>query len=172
MPEYQASCILFHTDTFKGVNPTEKDKTMRVQLALNVDNLEQAIAYYSKLFDAEPHKIRDGYANFALDTPPLKLVLFENPNAEERINHLGIEVDEAEQIATAQARLASAEILGEVQNNETCCHATQNKVWSQEPQGLRWEWYQITNDAPEIEEQATSCCQRVAKCCQQAAACC
>jgi len=145
---------------------------MRVQLALNVDNLEQAIAYYSKLFDAEPHKIRDGYANFALQSPPFKLVLFEKPGAEERINHLGIEVDEAEQIATAQARLASAEILGEVQNNETCCHATQNKVWSQEPQGLRWEWYQITNDAPEIEEQATSCCQRVAKCCQQAAACC
>jgi len=145
---------------------------MRIQLALNVDNLEQAITYYSKLFDAEPHKVRDGYANFALQSPPLKLVLFENPNAAERINHLGIEVDEAEQIATAQARLTSAEILDEVQNNETCCHATQNKVWSQDPQGLRWEWYQITDDAPEIEEQASSCCQRLAKCCQQAAACC
>ena len=89
---------------------------MRVQLALNVDNLEQAITYYSKLFGAEPHKVRDGYANFALETPPLKLVLFENPGAEERINHLGIEVDEVEQIPTAQARLASAEVLEEVQN--------------------------------------------------------
>ena len=145
---------------------------MRVQLALNVDNLEQAITYYSKLFGAEPHKVRDGYANFALETPPLKLVLFENLGAEERINHLGIEVDEVEQIATAQARLASAEILNEVQNNQTCCHATQNKVWSQDPQGLRWEWYQITDDAPEVRKQATSCCDWTANCCPQAAACC
>ncbi|MEZ0149253.1 MAG: ArsI/CadI family heavy metal resistance metalloenzyme [Candidatus Reddybacter sp.] len=145
---------------------------MRVQLALNVNNLEQAIAYYSKLFAAEPHKVRDGYANFALDTPPLKLVLFENPNADERLNHLGIEVDEAEQITTVKDRLAKAEILDEIQNDETCCHATQNKLWSQEPDGLRWEWYQITDDVPEVSKQASRCCNWAANCCQQASACC
>ena len=131
---------------------------MRVQLALNVNNIEQAVTYYSKLFGAEPHKVRDGYANFALDTPPLKLVLFENPDAEQRLNHLGIEVDRPEQIATAKTRLTEGGILDEVKNNETCCHATQDKLWSQEPQGLPWEWYQITDDAPEISELAASCC--------------
>ncbi len=131
---------------------------MRVQLALNVDNLEQAITYYSKLFDAEPHKVRDGYANFALESPPLKLVLFENPNATERINHLGIEVEHPEQIATAKQRLAKARILDAIQNHTTCCHATQNKLWSQEPDGLRWEWYQITDDAPAISAAPSHCC--------------
>ncbi|MEZ0121379.1 MAG: ArsI/CadI family heavy metal resistance metalloenzyme [Candidatus Reddybacter sp.] len=145
---------------------------MRVQLALNVNNLEQAIDYYSKLFGAEPHKVRDGYANFALQSPPLKLVLFENPGAKERLNHLGIEVDKAEQIATAKARLTKDGILDEVQNNETCCHATQNKLWSREPDGLRWEWYQITDDAPEVSKQASRCCNWAANCCQQASACC
>lgn len=145
---------------------------MRVQLALNVNNLEQAIDYYSKLFGAEPHKVRDGYANFALNTPPLKLVLFENPDAEQRIHHLGIEVDKPEQLTTTKDRLAKAEILGEIQNNETCCHATQNKLWSQEPEGLRWEWYQITDDAPEVSKQASSCCDWAANCCPQATACC
>jgi len=140
------------------MKPSNKDKTMRLQLALNVDNLQQAIDYYSKLFAAEPHKVRPGYANFALQSPPLKLVLFENPDTEQRLNHLGIEVEKPEQIAMAKTRLDNAGILNEVQTNDTCCHATQNKLWSHEPQGLRWEWYQITDDAPEISAQTSSCC--------------
>jgi catechol 2,3-dioxygenase-like lactoylglutathione lyase family enzyme len=136
---------------------------MRLQLALNVRDLAEAVAYYSKLFDAEPHKRRAGYANFAIDTPPLKLVLFENPSAPERLNHLGVEVFEPEQIEAASQRLADAGILDETQHEETCCHATQDKVWSQEPQGLRWEWYRITDDDPAEDSQlpATGCCSEV-----------
>ena len=122
---------------------------MRLQLALNVRNIDEAVAYYAKLFDAEPHKRRPGYANFAIDKPPLKLVLFENPDAGERLNHLGVEVFASDDVEHAARRLGDAGILTEIQRDETCCHATQDKVWSNEPQGLRWEWYRITDDEPD-----------------------
>ena len=133
---------------------------MRLQLALNVQNLEEAVGFYSKLFNAEPHKRRKGYANFAIDAPPLKLVLFENPDAPERLNHLGVEVFEAEDVSDTASRLEQAGIMDRVQINETCCHATQDKVWSREPQGLSWEWYRITDDDPDAgrETLGTTCC--------------
>jgi len=133
---------------------------MRLQLALNVDNLDEAVAFYSRLFNVQPHKRRPGYANFAIEAPPLKLVLFENAQAGERLNHLGVEVFEAAQVADARGRLADAGILDTVQVGETCCHATQDKVWAREPQGLRWEWYRITDDAPDesVDLPGTVCC--------------
>ncbi|MBV1930384.1 MAG: VOC family protein [Porticoccaceae bacterium] len=134
---------------------------MRLQLALNVNNLNEAISFYTKLFGAEPHKIRNGYANFSIESPPLKLVLFENPEAPERLNHLGVEVFNTEQVTAAKNRLSEGNILDEVQLSETCCHATQDKVWSREPQGLRWEWYLITDDAPHKTAEATRCCSRI-----------
>jgi catechol 2,3-dioxygenase-like lactoylglutathione lyase family enzyme len=133
---------------------------MRLQLALNVRNLEEAVAYYSKLFGVQPHKERPGYANFAIEQPPLKLVLFENPHAAERINHLGVEVFEPEEVEAAFQRLDPAGLVESVERGETCCHATQDKVWSREPQGLRWEWYRITDDDPTaaVMAPATACC--------------
>ena len=130
---------------------------MRIQLALNVRDIDEAVAYYGKLFGALPHKRRPGYANFALDEPPLKLVLFENPDAPERINHLGVEVFDAAHVREAGARLETAGILTETEEQAVCCHAEQTKVWSDEPQGLRWEWYVITDDAPDVGE-APACC--------------
>ena len=121
---------------------------MRLQLALNVRDLKEAVEYYSKLFAVKPHKLREGYANFAIDKPPLKLVLFENPEADERLNHLGVEVFDDAEIASATTRFEAAGILPEVQRGKTCCHATQNKVWAAEPQGLRWEWYRVADDDP------------------------
>ena len=123
--------------------------TSRLQLALNVDNLEEAVNYYSQLFEARPHKIRNAYANFAIDNPPLKLVLFENPKASERLHHLGVEGFKEEQVDAAKKRLSDANLLTEAQSNETCCHATQDKIWSRDPQGMPWEWYRITDDTPE-----------------------
>ena len=131
---------------------------MRLQLALNVNDLNEAISYYTKLFGTEPHKVRDGYANFAIDAPPLKLVLFENPEARERLNHLGVEVFESGEVDAAKKRLSDTGILEQVQVKETCCHATQDKAWSLDPQGMRWEWYRITDDAPEISRNQTACC--------------
>ena len=133
---------------------------MRLQLALNVRNLDEAIDYYGKLFGVKPHKRRPGYANFAIEQPPLKLVLFENEQAAERLNHLGVEVFDDAQVNDAAKRFAEAGILNEVQRDETCCHATQDKAWSHEPQGLRWEWYRITDDNPGPRRRAagTVCC--------------
>ncbi len=129
---------------------------MRLQLALNVKDLDRAVDYYSRLFGASPHKRRPGYANFAIDDPALKLVLFENQSASERINHLGVEAETQEELNAAIDRLSAEGIAERFEQNTTCCHATQNKVWSSEPDGLDWEWYRITDDAPSARENA--CC--------------
>ncbi len=120
---------------------------MRLQLALNVKNLDEAIAFYSKLFDAEVNKRKPGYANFAIERPPLKLVLFENPDADERLNHLGVEVFDDADVRSATDRLKAADLADSVEDEQTCCYATQNKVWAVDPQGMRWEYYRIVEDS-------------------------
>ena len=123
---------------------------MRVQLALNVDDLEQAISFYEALFGVEVHKRESGYANFSIESPPLKLVLFENPEASERLNHLGVEVFDRADLRGATERLAAMGLADSVEDAETCCYATQDKVWATDPQGTRWEYYRLLEDAPEF----------------------
>jgi catechol 2,3-dioxygenase-like lactoylglutathione lyase family enzyme len=120
---------------------------MRLQLALNVKDLDEAVDYYSKLFDAKVNKRKPGYANFAIDEPPLKLVLFENPDADERLNHLGVEVFDDGDVQAAGDRLKAAGMAERVEDAQTCCYATQNKVWTNDPQGMRWEWYRVIEDS-------------------------
>ncbi len=110
-------------------------------------NLDEAVAFYSKLFDTPVNKRKPGYANFSIERPPLKLVLFENPEAPERINHLGVEVFEDADVHSATERLRAAGMDHLVEDEKTCCYATQNKVWALEPEGLRWEWYRVTQDS-------------------------
>lgn len=138
----------------------------RVQLALNVKNIDEAIGYYSKLFGVEVNKRKPGYANFAINEPPLKLVLFENDNAE-RLNHLGVEVFDQADVAAATDRFVNAGIADKQEMDSTCCYATQNKIWSHDPQGMRWEWYQVLEDSetffaevPEAkpDTKASACC--------------
>ena len=120
---------------------------MRIQLALNVNDLEQAIEFYSKMFGVPVNKRKPGYANFAVDEPPLKLVLFETPGAPERLNHLGVEVFENEQVTAATERLKAAGLVDRVEDETTCCYATQSKVWAKDPDGARWEWYRVLRDS-------------------------
>ena len=120
---------------------------MRIQLALNVKDLEQAIAFYSQMFGVSVNKRKPGYANFAIDHPPLKLVLFEAPDAPERLNHLGVEVFEDEQVTAATERLKAAGLETLVEDQTTCCYATQSKVWASDPDGARWEWYRLLQDS-------------------------
>ena len=124
-----------------------RSEIMRVQLALNVENLEKAIEFYSKLFDVDVNKRKPGYANFVVEQPPLKLVLFENPDADERLNHLGIETFADSDVQAATERLKAAGLVDAVETENTCCYATQNKVWAHDPQGMRWEVYRIIEDA-------------------------
>ncbi len=119
----------------------------RVQLALNVDDLEAAITFYSKLFNAEPAKRKPGYANFAVADPPLKLVLLENPGSAGTLNHLGVEVGSSDTVHAEIARLTEAGMFTEEEIGTTCCFATQDKVWVTGPGGERWEVYTVLADS-------------------------
>ena len=121
----------------------------RLQLALNVDDLEASIAFYSTLFGTEPHKVRPGYANFAVAEPPLKLVLIENAGHGGSINHLGVEVSDVDTVDAELTRLAEAGFATMEERDTTCCYAKQDKFWVQgTPDGEPWEIYTITDDAP------------------------
>jgi catechol 2,3-dioxygenase-like lactoylglutathione lyase family enzyme len=120
----------------------------RVQLALNVNNLAESIAFYSRLFGAEPAKVRPGYANFALAEPPLKLVLLENPGQGGTLNHLGVEVTSAGAVEAEQDRLAGAGLAAVEEKDTTCCYARQDKFWVKgAPDGERWEIYTVLEDS-------------------------
>jgi catechol 2,3-dioxygenase-like lactoylglutathione lyase family enzyme len=121
----------------------------RLQLALNVTNLDEAVAFYSRLFATAPAKVKPGYANFAIADPPLKLVLFEGPEGA-TINHLGVEVDSAEEVVSAQRRLAQAELKTTGVDETTCCFAEKAETWVADPDGVRWEWYVKTGDAEQL----------------------
>jgi catechol 2,3-dioxygenase-like lactoylglutathione lyase family enzyme len=125
----------------------------RVQLALNVSDIDAAVDFYTKLFGAEPAKRRPGYANFAIAEPPLKLVLIENPSARGdgvagALNHLGVEVSTTEEVQAATRRLAAQGLDPEVQESTTCCYALQDKAWVNDPDGAPWEIYTVLADAP------------------------
>jgi catechol 2,3-dioxygenase-like lactoylglutathione lyase family enzyme len=119
----------------------------RMQLALNVDDLDEAITFYSKLFNTQPAKVKPGYANFAVAEPPLKLVLLENPGKGGTINHLGVEVQSSDAVHSEIARLAGEGLFTEEEINTTCCFATQDKVWVTGPAGEKWEVYTVLSDS-------------------------
>ena len=120
----------------------------RLQFALNVSDIGQAVAFYSKLFGTEPAKIRPGYANFAIADPPLKLVLLENPGQGGSLNHLGVEVPDVGTVGAEQARLATAGLASSEAGETTCCYAQQDKFWVQgAPDGEAWEIYTVLADS-------------------------
>ncbi|MGV0793883.1 ArsI/CadI family heavy metal resistance metalloenzyme [Mycolicibacterium sp. XJ1819] len=119
----------------------------RVQLALNVDDLDEAIPFYTKLFNTAPAKVKPGYANFTVTEPPLKLVLLENPGKGGTINHLGVEVESSQQVHAEITRLSKAGLFTDEEINTTCCFATQDKVWVTGPAGEKWEVYTVLADS-------------------------
>ena len=121
----------------------------RLQLALNVNDLDTSVEFYAKLFGAEPAKKRPGYANFAITQPPLKLVLIANPGHGGSLNHLGVEVDDVDTVDAEQTRLAEAGLASIDQRGSTCCYAKQDKFWVEgTPNGERWEVYTVLPDSP------------------------
>jgi len=119
----------------------------RAQLALNVDDLDEAITFYSKLFNTTPAKVKAGYANFAVAEPPLKLVLIENPGHGGTLNHLGIEVESSDIVHQEIARLTDEGMFTDAEIGTTCCFATQDKVWVTGPAGEKWEVYTVLADS-------------------------
>lgn len=123
---------------------------MRLQLALNVDDLDQAIEFYSKMFGVGPAKTKPGYANFAIDDPPLKLVLFEGAGPDGSINHLGVETESADEVVAAEARLTGAGLDTTGVDETICCYAAKTETWLEAPDGNRWEWYVKQGDADQL----------------------
>ncbi len=139
----------------------------RVQLALNVSDLDAAIDFYSKLFASPPSKVRPGYANFAIADPALKLVLIEMPENRSRgvghaLDHLGVEVEGTEQVARASSRLSGEGLATSEEHETTCCYAVQDKVWVEDPDAVPWEIYTVLAHAP---AGAGSCGAASAMCC-------
>jgi catechol 2,3-dioxygenase-like lactoylglutathione lyase family enzyme len=135
--------------------------TSRIQLALNVHDVESSTRLYTDMFGVKPAKQRPGYANFVVADPPLKLVLFENPGAETPLNHLGVEVASSEDVVTATRRFADAGLAHTTAKMDACCHALQDKVWVEAPDVPlgAWEFYTVLDDAPATEEvSAGECC--------------
>ena len=121
----------------------------RLQLAINVTDLDRAVEFYSRLFDTEPAKVKPGYANFAITDPPLKLVLFEGPEGA-TLNHLGVEVETAEEVVSAERRLTGAGLETTGVDETICCFAEKAETWVVDPDGARWEWYVKSGDAEQI----------------------
>ena len=135
----------------------------RVQLALNVSDIDAAVEFYGKLFDIEPAKRRPGYANFAIAEPPLKLVLIEDPAARGEgvagaLNHLGVEVENTDEVSFAFRRLTGEGLATAEQKGVSCCYAVQDKVWVQDPDGAPWEVYTVLADVPADEKALKGCC--------------
>ena len=128
----------------------------RVQLALNVADLGASIEFYTKLFGLPPAKIREGYANFAISDPPLKLVLFAGAGEPGSLNHFGVEVDSTDDVMAAAARARDEHLPTDLQESTTCCYAVQAKVWVQGPDNA-WEYYKVLADAPALVP-ADGCC--------------
>ncbi len=135
----------------------------RLQLALNVTDLNAAVEFYSKMFNTAPAKLKPGYANFAIDDPPLKLVLFEGAGAAGTINHLGVETETAEEVEAAEARLRAEGLDTTGVDDTICCYAAKTETWIEGPDSTRWEWYVKTGDAEQLVNISlgrsdTSCC--------------
>ena len=140
----------------------------RLQLAIDVGDLDEAVDFYSRMFGTGPAKVRPGYANFAIDEPPLKLVLFEKPSGGGTINHLGVEVGTTAEVVAAEARLAGADLETTGLADPECCYAEKTETWLEAPDDLRWEWYVKTADTEQFanvmlvsystDEADTTCC--------------
>ncbi|MEV4814535.1 ArsI/CadI family heavy metal resistance metalloenzyme [Micromonospora tulbaghiae] len=131
----------------------------RVQLALRVSDLEGSVAFYSKLFGVEPAKRRPGYANFAVENPPLKLVLLEGePGLPTVMDHLGVEVSTTEEVNAATSRLTESGLITLEENDTECCYALQDKVWVRGPGDEPWEVYTVKADSPQLKKVTESAC--------------
>ena len=125
---------------------------MRLQLALNVTDLDEAVDFYSRMFDTQPYKVKPGYANWEIANPPLKLVVFEQPDAEPgSINHLGVETETSDEVVTAEARLSGVGLTTTGIDDTICCFAEKAETWVHAPDGNRWEWYVKLADADQLD---------------------
>jgi catechol 2,3-dioxygenase-like lactoylglutathione lyase family enzyme len=138
-------------------NHRTEGAAVRLQLALNVADLDEAVDFYTRMFGTPPAKTKPGYANFAITDPPLKLVLFADAGEPGSINHLGVEVESAAEVVGAEARLAGAGLETTGVDETVCCYAEKTETWVEGPDGQRWEWYVKRADAAELVPSDVEC---------------
>src|SRR5215213_4878183 len=143
-PRHRRRSIITRWRTAEGV-------VMRLQLALNVADLDEAVEFYTKMFGVGPAKTKPGYANFAIGQPPLKLVLFEGAGETGTINHLGVETESSAEVVAAEARLSGEGIATTGVDDTVCCYAEKTETWVHGPDGTRWEWYVKHGDAEQLQ---------------------
>lgn len=131
---------------------------LKPHFSLDVSDLEASLAFYAKLFGAEPLKRKPGYAKFDLASPPLNLALVEHGPTGRNVNHFGVQVDSTAAVMEAKAHLQSAGLLDLVEEGTTCCYAKQDKVWAVDPDGNRWEFFVVLEDADRMKREDGACC--------------
>jgi catechol 2,3-dioxygenase-like lactoylglutathione lyase family enzyme len=131
---------------------------LKPHLSLDVSDLEASLSFYGRLFGAEPLKRRPGYAKFDLAAPALNLALVEHPPTGRNVNHFGVQLDSAAAVEAAQERLRSAGLLDLVEEGTVCCYAKQDKVWAVDPDGNRWEFFVVLEDADRMKSEGGACC--------------
>ncbi len=130
----------------------------RVQLALNVTDLDAAVDFYTRLFGEKPAKLKSDYANFAIAEPPLKLVLIAGDGEGGTLNHLGVEVESSDAVAKANQRLETENLETALEENTACCYARQDKIWVHDPDQAQWEIYTVLGDVEQMDKSETACC--------------
>ena len=118
----------------------------RMHLHLGVDDMDQSIAFYSALFAAEPTVLKDDYAKWMLEDPRINFAITPTTHTAKGIEHIGIQVDSAEELNEVGERLKSAgrPVLNEAAT--TCCYAQSSKNWITDPDGVIWETFLTTGD--------------------------
>ncbi|MFI4970640.1 MAG: ArsI/CadI family heavy metal resistance metalloenzyme, partial [Lysobacterales bacterium] len=131
----------------------------RFHVHVNVIDLDASIAFYSCLFDAPPAVVKDDYAKWMLDDPRLNFAISRRDRAA-GVDHLGLQTDSGAELAGIGHRLAAADAVKLAEAGTTCCYAHSDKVWSEDPQGLRWETFHTHGAATTYYDPAVeaACC--------------
>lgn len=139
----------------------------RFHVHLHVDNLDQSIAFYSRLFAAEPSRVEADYAKWMLDDPRVNFAI-STRGQQAGLDHLGFQVDEAAELADLKARATSADMALLDEGETTCCYARSEKHWVTDPQGVAWEHFHTLDNIPVFREAAAA--PGMAACCAPAPA--
>lgn len=132
---------------------------MRPHLSLDVRNVPASVAFYTKVFGVSPQKQTEDYAKFDLTAPALNFALVSSTGRISSVDHLGIEVASADEIAAWKQRLQQHGILEKVEDNITCCFARQDKLWFTDPDGNAWEIFTVHEQLPvQGSLKQTGCC--------------
>jgi catechol 2,3-dioxygenase-like lactoylglutathione lyase family enzyme len=119
----------------------------RFHVHVSVNHLEESIRFYSALFGAAPAVVKEDYAKWMLDDPRVNFAISARGDSA-GVNHLGLQVDNGEELAALRGQATAAEIAGLEQTGAACCYAKSDKYWVTDPQGVAWETFHTLDSIP------------------------